>query len=255
MTPRKEQFLLKKPQVIKSTEPIPQKIRINFKPLRSIFYLLLIGFIVYFLFFNPLFEVRKVETEGIISPEISDYLKKNLMGKNILLIRIGKFLGETEKRFSELDEAKIVRGLPSTVNISAKEKKQVLIWCNQNCFEVDDEGFAYQQIDQPGDKVFIKDESNLNLKIGERVVSPQFITFFLKFIEGAESQGVKITEGKIGDTTYKLTFKTADGFEVILDTSASLKNQLSALKQVLEKNRPDIKEYVDLRIEGVAYIK
>jgi hypothetical protein len=40
-----------------------------------------------------------------------------------------------------------------------------------------------------------------------------------------------------------------------MDSSASLKNQISALKQVIEKNRPDIKEYVDVRVEGFVYIK
>ena len=48
---------------------------------------------------------------------------------------------------------------------------------------------------------------------------------------------------------------TVEGWQAILDSSSSLQNQISALAQVVKNNRADLKEYVDVRVEGVAYIK
>jgi len=56
-------------------------------------------------------------------------------------------------------------------------------------------------------------------------------------------------------STFKITFTTDKKWNIITDSSYSLKNQISALEQVLKNNRADIHEYVDVRVEGVAYIK
>ena len=167
----------------------------------------------------------------------------------------GKYLRNLSTEYPIIEEAKIVRGLPSTIKIDVAERKQLLVWCSNKCFEVDTRGFAYQEIPMPTDKLFLSDRSNIESKTGQQLVSERFIDFYLKSIDEMDKLGLKISESYIEDTTFKLIFKTSDGWNAIFDTSESLTNQIDALRQVLDKNRSDVKEYVDLRVAGVVYIK
>ena len=252
----KHTSLFKKTEIITRTTRQERKARINLAPLRSIFYILLIVGAIYLFFFSQVFNIKNVVIEGVKSIEISDYLKGTLTGKNIILLRTGKYLDELTLRFPVLEEAKIVRGLPSTVRIVVGERRQVLIWCQQTCFEVDLYGYAYQEIPAaPEGKIAIKDSAGTKYKVGDKIVSADYIAFFLSALDKVEANGLEVKEAGVNQTVFKLTFTTSEGWKIILDPSESLSNQTFALKQILEKNRGDIKEYVDLRVEGLAYIK
>ena len=247
----------RQPGIIGKTEP-PAKAKphLNTRFLKSLFYLLLAVAILYFIFFSGFFRIRDVEVEGIKSPEIADYLHQTLIGKNILLLRTGAYLRTLSVKFPILEEARIERGLPYTVRMIVSERKQILIWCSkEKCWEVDNYGYAYQEIPRPSDKIVLNDESGMPIKSGDKIASVQFIRFFMQAIDEIEKLGITISEARIQETTFKVNFKTSEGWEAIFDSSASLKNQISALRQVLERNRNDIHEYVDLRVEGTAFIK
>lgn len=240
----------------KQKKKVSVKIKIPFLPyLRGLFYLAILLAIIYFVFFGSIFRIKNVEINGVKSTEISDYLNRELVGRNIILFSPGRFLKTLSSKYPIVEEAKIIRGLPSTVKIDLSERKQLLVWCSVKCFEIDTRGFAYQEISTPSDKLYVNDKANIDNKVGDQVVSQRFIDFYLKAAEELDKLGLKPSQSYVQDTTFKLVFKTQDGWEAIFDTSESLANQIDALRQVLEKNRSDIKEYVDLRVEGVAYIK
>lgn len=248
--------IVKRPEFFKTTDPQERsRPPLNLAPLKSVFYILLIGILIYAVFFSSIFKVKNVEIQNVKSVEISDYLKRTLIGKNILLLRTGAYLDKLTEQFPVLQEAEIVRGLPSTIKISISERRQVLIWCSDKCYEIDSNGYAYQAIERPLDRVAVIDKMGTPFKIGEKVVAKEFINFFISTLDSIEANGLKVSEAEVGETTFKVDFKTTEGWKIILDPTESLKNQMSALKQVLEKNRADIKEYVDLRVEGLAYIK
>ena len=247
----------KKPEIVLVTQaPLKEKQHINLKPFRTVFYLALIGAVLYCVFFSGLFRIRSIRIEGAKSHNISNYLEQSLVGKNILLMRPSAYLRDLEKKFPILQGATIVRGLPSTVRVIVAERRQVLIWCSSiDCKEVDQNGYVYREIPRPKNRVVIVDQLNAKYSIGDKITSKEFIDIFLTALDSIEANGLKISEVQVGETTFKLSFKTQDGWLVILDPTESLKNQMSALKQVLAKNRVDIHEYVDLRVEGLAYIK
>lgn len=255
----KEKFqFFKKPELISRTPKVKQRFarKINLKPLGGFFYLIVLAGIAYFILFSGRFNITKVEIEGVKSLEISDHITRSLTGRNILFLQTGSYLHSLTKKFPILQEAKIIRGLPSTIKISILERNQILIWCNANeCYEVDNNGYPYQKIPRPTDRVVVYDETNLKVSENQIIVSPQFIDFFLKAIDQLNQQGIKIKEGRIAETTFKVTFLTESGWRAIFDTSESLQNQISALKQVIETNGSDIHEYVDVRVKGLAYIK
>lgn len=223
--------------------------------LRSLFYLCLISAATYFIFISGFFDVKKVEIEGVKSVEIADHINRTLLGKNILFMMPGTYLNDLAKKFPILEEASIVRGLPSTVKIAVSERRQVLIWCTDRCFEIDNNGYAYEEIPRPTDKIVVVDKAGAKYELGNKIVTRDFISFFLEAVNKIEENSLKISEVEIRETTFKLAFVTSEGWKIILDPTESLSNQVFALKQVLEKNRPDIHEYVDLRVRGLAYIK
>lgn len=247
--------IFRRPEIIESTKR--QKVRhaLNLKPLKYVIYLGIILAIIYEIFYSPLFKIKNVEIDGIKSVEISDYVNISLKNRNILFLMTGKYLNELSQRFPILQQARIIRGLPSTVKLVASERKQVLVWCTNTCVEIDSHGFAYQEVTRPTDKVVLDDKTGIPLKVGDRIVSTQFIEFYLGALEQLDAIGVKIASSHMDETTFKINLKTVEGWEVILDSSESLKNQMSALKQVLETNRADIKEYVDVRVPGTVYVK
>jgi len=248
----------RRPEIVSRTEKSVRKLNI-FGPvlgiLRTVFYLAILAAVIYLIFFSSIFKIKNVEISGVKSSEISDYLEKSLTGKNIILFLPGKYLGGLTTQFPIVQQVRIVRGLPNSVKVYVEERRQQLVWCSDKCFEIDNNGLAYQEIARPQNLVVVVDQDNLELKVGDRVISQDFIYFFLHAVDEIEKLGLKVSEADIKDTTFRLSFKTTEGWDIIFDTSASLENQVSALKQTVLNNRSDIHEYVDLRVEGVAYIK
>jgi cell division septal protein FtsQ len=247
----------KRPEIISRTQAQKkEKFSLNIRPLNNVFYLALIVFGLYVLFFSDYFKIKNIEVEGVRSVEISDYLHRTLIGKNIVLFQTGSYLRDLIKQFPVLSEADIVRGLPHTIKINVSERDQVLIWCNSSgCFNIDTYGYAYDNVERPPDKIVLIDDGNIEVKEGSRVTTPQFIGFFLDALKQFDASGIKVKEARISETTFKVNFVTVEGWQAILDSSSSLQNQISAVAQVVKNNRADLKEYVDVRVEGAAYIK
>ncbi len=257
MNRQKERFNFRRPEIMAKTQkPEKQRVRLNFKPLKNIFWLAVMATFLYVMFLSSVFKINDVQIEGVKSVEISDFMKMNLMGRNILLLRTGKFLRSLEKEFPVLSEVSMVRGLPHMVKLSVLERNQTMIWCNsQDCFEIDNQGYAYAKIARPADKIILIDEKNQSIREGDRVASESFIYFYMTMIDQLNNIGVKVTSAKMQETSFKITFITAEGWSIITDSSYSIANQVAAVRQAVEKNKSDIHEYVDVRVEGLAYIK
>jgi cell division septal protein FtsQ len=183
----------KNPQIIAPTKGQERpKVKINYRPVKVFVYLAIAAIIFYFLFLSSFFQITNVEVEGVKSLEISDYVKTNLVGKNILTLRTGRFLADLNNKFPVLEEARIVRGLPATVKVTVVERKQSFIWCNTgSCYEVDNNGYIYQSSPRPTDKIVLNDTSNVQINLADKVASREFIAFFLSAIEEIDKLGLR----------------------------------------------------------------
>lgn len=212
--------------------------------------------VIYFVFISGLFKIENISVENVRSAEIEDYVNMTLRGKNILLMSPGKYLRELAEKFPVLEEARIVRGLPSTVRVIVDEREQKFVWCNENdCYEVDNSGYIFEKTSDTKGAVILRDLGNVKVNQLEQVASKKFIKFFITALDEIKEAGVVVSEAQIEQTTFKVDFVTKDGWKIIMDTGGSLENQIYSLKQVMETNRSDIKEYVDVRVEGVAFVK
>jgi len=257
MSSQKERFNFRKPEVISATPRAKkERKRINFKPLKSLFYVLCLLGVLYLIVFSSVFKIKNVQVDGVKSIEISDYLNQTLVGKNILLMRTGKYLDDLSMQFPILQEARLVRGLPSTVKINISERSQELILCNdQGCYEVDARGYAFHKTPRPTDKIVLVDQKNLAISENDKLFSSTFIKFYLDAIDEFGKNSIVLKEARMDETTFKITFVTTEGWAAVLDSSEDLNNQISAVKEVLANNKQDVHEYIDVRVEGVAYIK
>jgi cell division septal protein FtsQ len=250
----------KKKEIITNTERAQRpkffsRFSINLRPLKTILYIGLICYGLYMALASDFFKINEVRVEGIKSVEISDYIKRSFYSKNILVLRVGSILKDITRQYPVIDEISIVRGLPRSIEVHASERNEALIWCVDKCYKIDPDGNVYEETEKPTDKLFLKDNSTIAPVIGSKVASSEFIEFYIRSAQALEGLGLKVTKAEISETTFRLDLQTSEGWRAIFDTSKSLDNQVFALQQVLDKNRADIKEYVNLGVEGLAYIK
>lgn len=231
-----------------------QKKKVNFGPFVLIIVLAVAG---YYVIFSNCFRINNFIYDGIDSTEIQKTISDDLTHKNILMMMPGSYLESLSRQYPALEEATIVRGLPHTIKVTAKERSQSLVWCNTSeCYEVDRDGVAFKKIERPGDKVTINDLRNRPIVVGNKIISKSFVLFYLDSISQIPKKfNLKIKEAQIEETTFTVTFLLEGGRKLILDSSQSLANQLYSLEQTLQAKKDEIKEYVDIRIPGTVYYK
>jgi hypothetical protein len=102
----------------------------------------------------------------------------------------------------------------------------------------------------------IVDKKSIQVKAGDKIVSPNFIAFISNLNDGFfTTVNIKPTYFEVLETTFDVNLYTEAGFYIKLNSLRSSKKQLESLKTVLVEKRQDIHEYVDLRIDGWAYYK
>ena len=99
-------------------------------------------------------------------------------------------------------------------------------------------------------------EKNIPVVYGSRVVSAAFISY----IEINKDQLFKETNLEfdhfvIPETTFQTEVITKNNIKIKMNIERNISDQLADVKQLLDKNKDSIKEYIDVRIEGFGYIK
>lgn len=224
----------------------------------------------YLFLFSSYFAVYKLQISGnhkIKATEIQNIIDLNI-SKNILLWHSHSiFLTNTEKlsasissQFLAIDNVKIKKELPDTLNIIIEERKAVGVFCNENmaCFNLDKNGIAFEDSTESQNLPLIESEAGeKEISIGENVMDSDTLGKILK-IYGKVNDELKIgvTRSKIINS-QRINFATADGWEIYFDPSANLDWQLTELDLVLKQEIPAQKlstlEYIDLRFSKVYY--
>lgn len=203
--------------------------------------------------FSPWFRVDKIEILGQVSPETVNIIKQ-FYGKNIFLLadRVGeRALIEKEPGLKRL---KIVRGLPNMIRIQVVERTSIANWrSGETWYKVDDDGVVFK-IDPEPNQIKITDDQNLPIKIGQKIAGREFFDFAEAVAKTLPTVvDLQYQTGHVGETTFNLKVKTDRGVEIFFDTTVSLDRQLDALQRVWNQKRDEIKQFIDVRIEGYVY--
>lgn len=234
---------------------------INF-PLKfwgNIFILLLLILAVYLFFYSPFFKIREIIVEGnqlVPRENITNGIKT---GENIFRFSIPDAKAKIIDSNPVIADIAIYRGIPNALKIVVLERQPTVVWqTNGKFYLLDDAGVIDKEIsasDNP-ELVHIADQKNLKVVIGDKIVSPSFVTFVKNINDNFfNATNIKLAGFQVPETTFDLYAYTEAGFYVKFDTTRPADIQLSNLKSILAAYRDGIHEYVDVRINGWAYYR
>jgi hypothetical protein len=235
------------------------KIQFNFGYLKYVLYIVIILLGAYFLFYSKYFEIKEVIIEGN-SLLTREQIKADMpAGGNIFLFDSEKLKNTIMTKYPEIKRIDLYRGLPNALKVVVVERDGKLVWqSGDNKYLISSDGDVTRQIvGTEGDGMpVVTDKRALPVETGKRLLSPNFIAFIINVNAGFfEETNIKPKDFMIDETTFDVSLNTEAGFYVKLNSLRSSKKQLGSLKLILVEKRQDIKEYVDLRIDGWAYYK
>ncbi len=236
--------------------PPPQKVKRTFpKFLIAIFIILLIaGALIYSLFYSSFFQIKNITITGTT---LDDFDQTGLKGQNILFINISEIKSKILASHPEVNQVQIVRGLPDTLKIVIKSNQALLIWqTNNQQYLINQKGVAFSELQGQTDLPLVQDNKNLNIQLGQQVVTANFIEFIHELSNKfSDALGFKIVYFEINETIFQVEAMADQGWLVKFDSTRSVDDQLDALKKVLAEHKADIHEYADVRVEGKVFYK
>lgn len=233
--------------------------RFSFAVFKFVLFILLLSVLAWYLFFSSKFVVKDVIVEGtnlLSKDQVASMIPKD---QNILLLDSRDMSNKITTRFPEVSDVQIFRGLPDAIKIIILEKEGSIVWQSGGLkYLVSTQGEVARQIvgEEGTNLPVVMDKRNLPLTEGQRIVSSNFIIFVKNVYNNfAIETNLKPTYFEIDETTFDVNLYTDAGIYIKMNSMRSSSKQIENLKKVLVEKRPDIREYVDLRIDGWAYYK
>ena len=255
---RKRKFDFSNPKIYRTTA---REVNKTFNPiyLWIILSVILIGAVVYWLFYSDFFKIKNIEIEGEVNNTIKNKINE-FYGKNIFLFTIGQQDKQLAKEQTSIEKLNIIKGIPDTLKIDVLVRKPVIRWKTQDkILFIDQNGIIFNldsSREEDNQLPIVFDSRNLPVTLGSKIVPNDFIGFVEKTAtQVPQKVGKEIEEMKIDETTLHLEIKFKDSFRVYLDTMNSWDDQIKLLQKAIEKHDKEIKEYVDLRVANKAYYK
>jgi len=215
-------------------------------------------FLCWFIFFSPLFQIKKFE---IVPEEKSIEVKKNFPKKTILgFIDLTKniifFNQDQVKKFisPEIKKIEIKKDyFQRKVKIIFKKRKRILTWCflkgdEKKCFLADEEGIIFKESSYPiGLKeIIVNDASQRNFSLLEKVISPKNI-LSLKEIFDHFSSFEKKEFIYPGPEFKEITLILENKLKIFFDLRKEIDHQLEVLDKFLANKNINELKYIDLR--------
>jgi hypothetical protein len=218
----------------------------------------ILGYLVYFVLFSPRFYIQDVLVEGS-SLVSKDQIIAEVPRGNIFRLNVTALKSKLVRDFPEIREVEVFRGIPNALKIVINERDGKIVWqSGENKYLVSSQGEVTRQVvGAEGDKLpIVVDKKGLSVKPGQLLASPNLIAFVVNIQSGLfDAVNIKPDHFEVTETTFDLNLYTDAGFYIKLNSLRSSKKQLDNLKLVMVERRPEIHEYVDLRIDGWAYYK
>lgn len=225
------------------------------------------AFIVWFFTGAPWLKVKDIRIDGMATPETVAEIEK-LRGQNILWLSITRPEKAITRQQPSLKEIQILRGIPDTLRVKLIERTPAAIWqVGEVWYTVDPSGFVFRaqpisrredgSLEYPGtDLPVVVDTKGLPVSIGQTLARPNFIRLVSDLKKRLPSEfQLKLIRVEINETTFNITAVTDAGWNIYLDTTRGLDPQLRTLAKALEAKRPEVREYIDVRVRGWVYYK
>lgn len=227
---------------------------------KMMFFVVILIALVYFVFFSATFSVKDVFVEGnhfASTPAVSSFIPK---GSNIFRLNTTNIKKNILLNVPEVKDLTIYRGIPNAVKVVVFERDARVLWqSGSDTYLLSSQGEIAKKVDSNENVSGVPkviDLKNLPVKVGSKVASPNFINFILAIQNDLQPEvNIKPLDFSIEETTFDVNLATDSGFYVKFNSLRSPKSQIANLRKVMAAKKPDIHEYVDLRIDGWAYYK
>jgi cell division septal protein FtsQ len=217
--------------------------------------LLLIIILFYCIFLSPWFKINNIEIVGSPPDQVKNEIN-TLYGKNIFSFSSEKTKNKLleNRNYSDI---KIYRGIPDTLKIIFEDRKAEIVWeTGLKKYLVDEKAILYKEDDITDDQLpHVVDTSNLNVEISSQISSVDFISFIKLAKSNLNQSGFNILNFEVAETTFQVSAVTDNKIKIIFNTLRPLSEQIDALNKIYDQNKSDIKDYIDLRVEGRVYYK
>ncbi len=228
--------------------------------------LLVVGGILYSVFFSGLFTISQIEVVGnktIPTAEVTDQVNKSLSsglaGHNILFVNssaVAKSLQTANDHFSQVT---VSRHFLHKLTVAVVERKPALLWQSANIvYILSSDGRAVGQASEliPNGLLLIHDNANLPVKLGEVIVPMQFISFANQVAGELKAKGFEVIDMSVPVTTNELYVKIKGDYVIKFNTDRPAGEQVSDLSAVIASLKSQHKtphDYIDLRVAGRVF--
>lgn len=235
---------------------------------------LLVGLLIvvgYGIFFSDFFNIKAVEVIGNESVTSEEIIKAaevaavraktiyKLFGSRNILFWAAKEMSEPMKNIPQVASIKVVRDISAkSVKIKVVERKKFAVWCEGECFWIDEEGVIFSEAPETEGVLVrtVRVNSERRLQVGERPLLEKEARMFTEAVKFLDGFGLIISSMEIEDLRFKETrVKVSKGptiyFSLIVNPSFG-KPVIESLKENGTWERVD---YLDLRVDGRAYYK
>jgi hypothetical protein len=229
----------------------------------AIWMIIVIGSLLYFLFFTPFFQIKEIQISGnqkVLTEDIQSRIQWVLAGEGnySFLCNSNKINQEVLHSFPQIARIDTAIKFPDKLSIKIEERKPAAIFIySDKYFFIDKEGIIFEETFPNGDEYLkIKNPTlNQGLNLGSKVVEEKLLTSILE-IESELKGDFKIPlEEVIIASEQRLNVKTLEGWEIYFNPKGDLDWQLTKLDAILENRIPPEKRrnigYIDLRFERV----
>jgi len=224
------------------------------------FVLLILAGIAYALLFSDIFKIKKivvVNNQILLESDIVKFLEdRNIKNKNLFLLNTDQVKKVLIDYYKRIDDVRVYKVFPSKLKIKIQEKPSTLIWqVKDKQYLLDNNGYVISEMKEDLKMPTIIDQAELPVKIGDRIVTKDFIDFVNIVDESLKKRfGLGITVYSVNQTTFELKVHVNSGFYIVFDTGADVIEQLDKLSKVYQQGEK-ITEYVILSVNGRVIVK
>jgi cell division septal protein FtsQ len=224
---------------------------------------LLIGGLVYLIFFSGLLDIKSTEISGygnpaIIGEIIESHRAASPLNNNILFFN-NNDLVDAIKGDSGVQSVVIKKVLPNTLRVDIVQSKSAIVWNTAGeSFILDDRGYVIEKNNIENLPV-VFDNENIAANLGERVASPTLIKYITDmWVNFDPVTGHEIDRIIILDIFSDIHVQSKSGWTAYFDSSKDPVSQLENLNKILrtvEKDSGKKLEYIDMRLDSRVYYK
>lgn len=227
---------------------------------KILFVLLALAGIAYGMLFSNFFKIKNivvVNNQILLEDDIVKFLEeRNIKNKNLFLLNTAQVQNVLKEYYKRIDDVRVYKVFPSSLKIKIQEKPSTVIWqVGEARYLLDSNGYVFSNADQDMKMPVIVDQAGLPVKIGDRIVTKEFIDFVNIVDESLKKRfGLGITAYSVNQTTFELRVHVNSGFYIVFDTGSDVVEQLDKLSKVYQQSEK-ITEYVILSINGRVIVK